>query len=342
MVKLVIESDFWSSSEPLKLSVKRAETYCNSVDFSTIISKMVKEALKINSEEKVNINEYDSTICQFVSKCTAESELTVVVGTNTISDLAQCAPGSKTVYVNSAWLSFIQRIFEMGHAESKKYRVHLALLIVKLLHEVFHSFTPNILECEYKIRRNEHAKDPTIPTYATEQTPLRMGYKTVAKGQTKRGDMGFYGEELLSGEASVRFYHAKIKSGIPWDFDSLCLISFDAESNKFEVQKAANMDKMLDLITSSVEQSLDDFKVTLLEGVEKLIKIRPSKEMHSDRILRCNKKVRSASNYMDIESEADDEEDREFSDVRSDAPENFCSEYGVVESGEIPHLGRKA
>ena len=229
MVKLVIESLFWSGSVPLMSSVEKAEGYSNCEKFRVIVEKMVECALRINSDRKVSMDAYENTIKDSVSEWIRNSEVVVVIGTDNNEVLAQSSVSGGIIYINSAWLSFMQRLHEKGNSGINQCNVHKTLLIVKILHELYHIFTPKILELEYKLRKSAYILDSSVPIHLTDVTPQEMGFSPDIKGITTCGDMGLFGEEMMSGSVHIRYFPAKITSGIPWDFHTINLVKYNIE-----------------------------------------------------------------------------------------------------------------
>ena len=142
---------------------------------------MVECALRINSDRKVSVDAYENTIKDSVSEWIRNSEVVVVIGTDNNEVLAQSSVSGGIIYINSAWLSFMQRLHEKGNSGINQCIVHKTLLIVKILHELYHLFTPKILELEYKLRKSAYILDSSVPIHLTDVTPRRWDLALLLK-----------------------------------------------------------------------------------------------------------------------------------------------------------------
>ena len=279
---------------------------------SKMISTIIKAYLEHNSNGMITGTEFDAQIQDTAQRMIANAELTLVVGTNNATDFVQCSAIGTSLNNNGAWCSHIQRVYEMRSIASDQYNVQLTMLIIKIMHGLFNSFTSEILKCEHKIRKEVNKYNNEVPIHITETSS--MGDTAVNPGTARLVGIGFMGEELLT-QCGVQFHrrYTKFSSSAPWDFTSLTLFRRIPSEGVHKVLQATNMSELVLLVTTSSPQLLSDFAVTLAEEMPH------------------HKKVKRTYVYLD-----EDREDDGGSDEHG-----FSVEYGFIERSDSGSLGRK-
>lgn len=89
----------------------------------------------------------------------------------------------------------------MPHDYVFGYEKNMVFSLVKFLHEVFHIFTPHILEYEFRCR-TKYDETVDIPY---NSAPTKLGLKLCESNQSPIGDMGFLFEQILFG-SNLRMY----------------------------------------------------------------------------------------------------------------------------------------
>lgn len=312
MAVLNIDSKMWNTDGTiLKLAVLRAMKYLNSPGYPLIIARLVKNVLRETSHGTVDGEDYHKDILDFSVRTLKESDLTVVVGDAESFAFGQCI-GDAAIYLNGGWIAQAQRILEKCGVEHEQLRVHLSMIILKILHEHSHSMTAKIMKYEHRIRARAALTNPMVPTGIFDRTPLKIGYKNTLKGQPQLGDMGFAVEELLSG-TGVRFNSDDANtrvSGVQWDFQKLKLWQQSDVDNRLFILRRAKSDVFQELICFSSEPSMSDFHVELQEMTDNKRKSKPHAEtsVKKSKLSDSNFHVHSPedeNNYGDANNEPD-------------------------------------
>lgn len=275
VASLSIESPLWRQSPPLVAAVSRANEYINLPEFRTnVLTALIKKCFLANcGQENFDFSPFESAIAEEAKKMIKDTDVTLVVGDTQGDSMAQCTAAGGSIFVSGGWLAQVQRLHERINHQDKQYKIQMAMLILKIIHEIIHTFTPKIMKFENKLRKLASTRDTTILTTEYIRTPITVGFKFGSDGSRNMGDMGFGGEEILS-RIGVRFYFDEktIASKAPFDFADFSLVKFNATTRKFAKFKfMGNLDEFLSAVTASTHPSLDDFRVELHADPNKAI-----------------------------------------------------------------------
>lgn len=346
---LSIESPLWRQSPPLVAAVSRANEYINLPEFRTnVLTALIKQCFLANcGQENFDFFPFESAIAEEAKKMIKDTDVTLVVGDTQGDSMTQCAAAGGSIFVSGGWLAQVQRLHERINHQDKQYKIQMAMLILKIIHEIIHTFTHKIMKFENKLRKLASTRDTAILTTEYIRTPITVGFKFGSDGSRNMGDMGFGGEEILS-QIGVRFHFDEktMASKAPFDFADFSLVKFNTATRKFvKFKSMGNLDEFLSAVTASTHPSLDDFRVELYAVPKAIPKVQAKK------VAAAGKKrsaidagldaaedgtetdaVKIAASFHRVESEDDDEEDEDFMICNKNMiRRRFTEEHGYVD-----------
>jgi hypothetical protein len=255
----------------------------------------------------------DSVLVQHAIKMMNEYKAPVVALAEQNHNLAEYHSKIKEICLNSAWVTNATRLVE----GTREYDLQFALIVVKYIHELGHSFTPYILKLDKELRNAKGTK---------RNTPQKVGTQRIRKargpGFEWRGDMGFALEELVFGFRLYPFFSPHKSYNFSYVFGVRFLKNEEDDRGVFQrrglTKKALNR---LVKILAQIKSSAVDPRLLFLNDAD-------VEDYHPPiTIISVSSKKRKLAPYQD----ADQEELEEDNHAICSLGEEF---YDIIDDGD--------
>jgi hypothetical protein len=303
-VRFNITPSFWADgSRWIAKVVYRTEQYLNILDEASmqnifvrdVISKLLEQVLIAQQIPQEDINSHRSAILSKANSFMPCNIALSVSGVNKVDDFAQADPLGNTIYFQGGWVAEAERSFD--ESSSEDYQRHLALGVIKLIHEFAHCLTSKILTAVYDMQLTTFSS--SRPVKALVATPPSVGRMFVKKGKPRQGDMGFAVEEIIL--RGYRVYAEFNDDGTMWALKKLFAYKYDIGTSNFVPYTIVSEEMVVGTIANS--SIIADWS-----------------HFHIECTLKTKSFKRRLSAYRDEDEEASEEEEQLFT---------FSPIYGV-------------
>lgn len=309
-VRFHITPSFWADrSRWIAKVVNRAEEYLNMLDAASthnlfardVVSKLLEQVLVAQGVPQEEISTHRPIILLKANSFMSCNIGLSVSGANRVDDFAQADPLGSTVYFQGGWVAEAERSFDEA-TPSKIYMRHLALGVIKLIHEFAHCLTSKILAAAYDLQLTVFSSGRSVK--ALVATPPSMGQMFVKKGQPRKGDMGFAVEEVIF--RGYRVYAEFDDDGTVWAIKKLFAYKYDIGTSSFVPYSILGEETLVNAIADcSITADWSHFHIECASLKTKAVKRRLSFGDDEMRVLKV-----SSSAVHHHESEEDEAEEQ--------------------------------
>ena len=211
--------------------IKRTKVYLSRADcIEKWVAPLVCSALRegVHPCTEAELVQYKSEIDSASSKIF--SNLNVCIGFYGISSreaYTQPSADGKQIFFQCSWAAVADNGWALTgdgiSCSSTQYNRFVAVGVVKLLHELSHCMTPEILQFHYKLQELRSVPEP----FRMMRIPTKLGYKYLQDGSRETaslGGLGFETERILTGVGSVQAHFTAL-----WEIESVNLYKLSSD-----------------------------------------------------------------------------------------------------------------